>query len=106
MIVAIYARKSTDQNGLDADVRSPSGGVLVIQRAHLPLYRATIDDRPARITVANLHRLAVELPPGDHRVRITIDRAPFLLSLLGVAVGLAGLVLLARRRPARGIETL
>jgi len=97
---------SRSATGLDAEVRSPSGGVLVVQRAHLPLYRATIDGRRARIAVANLHRLAVELPPGDHRVRITIDRAPFVLSLLGVAAGLAGLVLLARPRPARGIETL
>jgi hypothetical protein len=98
--------RSRSATGLDAEVRSPSGGVLVVQRAYLPLYRATIDGRRARIAVANLHRLAVELPPGDHRVRITIDRAPFLLSLLGVAAGLAGVVLLAGRRPARGIETL
>ncbi len=89
---------------LEVVTAGDSGGVLVTQRAYLDLYRASVDGRPVPTTVANLHRLAVELPPGEHRVRLWIDRRPtrvgWAAALLGIA-GLAGLVIRNHRR--RGI---
>ena len=77
---------------LDVRVRAEGPGALVVQRAFLPIYRATVDGRPAPLVAANLHRMALELEAGDHRVRIWADRRPLHLSALAA---LAGIVLLA-----------
>ncbi len=90
---------------LEVAVASESGGVLVTQRAFLEIWRAAIDGRPAPTTVANLHRLAVEVPPGEHRVRLQVDRRPtrvgWALALLGLG-GLAALAALAVRSGKAG----
>jgi hypothetical protein len=78
-------------------------GALVVQRAFLPLWRATVDGAPARVRVANLHRMAVEVPAGAHEVRLWVDRRPTgaAFAIAGLA-GLALIVLAARpRRDAR-----
>ena len=77
---------------LDVRVRAEAPGALVVQRSFLPLYRATVDGRPASLVAANLHRMALELDAGDHRVRIWTDRRPLRLAL---ALALLGAVLLA-----------
>jgi hypothetical protein len=75
---------------LEVEVEAPTPGVLVWRRAHLSLYRATIDGAPAPVVPANVHRIGVELPSGNHRVRIWADRAPtrwsFVVALLGAAM--------------------
>jgi hypothetical protein len=81
-----------------AEVEAGPGGLLVLARAYLPAYRATVDGRPAATRTANLHLLAVEVPAGRHRIEIVYDKTPFRWALLGVPVGLALLVLLGRKR--------
>ena len=76
---------------LRLEVRAESAGALVVQRAFLPLYRATVNGRPAPLVAADLHRMAVELDPGTHQVHIRADRRPFHASL---PVALAGALLL------------
>ncbi|MDX1501005.1 MAG: hypothetical protein R3325_01495 [Thermoanaerobaculia bacterium] len=85
---------------LEATVRSPGGGALVTRRAFLPIYRARIDGRPARPLVANLYRLALPVPPGEHRVELAVDRRPLAASLTASALALLALALVARRRGA------
>jgi hypothetical protein len=81
---------------MDFDVTAGrGGGLLVIQRAHLSLWEAEIDGRPAQTVPANLYRLAVEVPGGRHRVQFRIDRRPLAHSFGLVAVGLALLPVLA-----------
>ncbi len=75
---------------LELDVESPDGGALVVHRAHLPIWRAVVDGRPADLVAANLHRLGLELAAGRHRVRLWVDRRP-----LGAALAAAGLALAA-----------
>ncbi len=81
-----------DDEALRLEVDSPAGGALVVQRTFLPIYRATIDGRPARLAAANLHRLGLLVEPGRHEVRIWVDRRPL---ALGAALTLLGCLALA-----------
>ena len=85
---------------LEVEVVAEGAGALVVHRAHLPIWRARVDGRPAPIVAANIHRLGVELGPGRHRVRLWVDRRPLWLAS-GVAGG-AALALLALAAPRRG----
>lgn len=88
---------------IEVEAEAPAqGGTLVLRRAYLPVYRAEVDGRPARTLVANLTRLAVELPPGRHTVRIRADRRPT-RAAFGVSLLALGLVawLAAAGWPAR-----
>ncbi len=80
---------------------SSGGGFVVLRRAWLPTWRVEVDGAPAKVRIADLTRLAVEVGPGEHRVRFWIDRRPLRAAL---AVSLAALVALvaaaARRRTA------
>lgn len=76
-------------------VGAPVAGVLVVQRSDLPIWRATVDGRPAPIEPANLFRIGVEVPAGRHRVRLWVDRRPLYASAAGSALGLLGLAILA-----------
>ncbi len=93
------ARASTSGSGGSVDVlsegpeslhvvvRAESAGALVVQRAFLPLYRATVDGRTAPLVAADMHRMAVQLEAGTHEVRIRADRRPFYSSLPLALVG-------------------
>jgi hypothetical protein len=82
---------TTGPERLEMVVDAAGPGVLVVQRAYLPLYRATVDGEEAPILVANMHRMGIELPVGEHEVKLWVDRRPLaasgLLSLLA-AIGL------------------
>lgn len=83
------AVRSRSEEEWRIDVAAPGPGVLVLQRSYLPIYRATVDDRPVPVRVADLHRLAVRIEePGRHRVRIWVDRRPWRWGLAGSGVGL------------------
>jgi len=82
---------------LSAEVTSRSASLLVVQRAFLPLYRATVDGAPAVLRIANLHRIGVDVPAGRHRVDLWVDRRPLRVSLLVSFLGLCGLAVLTRR---------
>ncbi len=73
------------------------GGVLLWQRAHLSIYRASIDGVRAEIVPGNVHRLAVPLPAGRHEVRIWVDHRPLVGSLIAAVIGIVLLLLVARR---------
>lgn len=92
---------SDTPEALEVAVEAPASGLLVVQRAHLPLWRAWLDGDEVPVRVANLYRMGVEIPPGEHRVRLAVDRRPLLASTVVAALGLMGLLALgvvARRR--------
>lgn len=76
---------------LEIAAESEAPGLLVVQRAHHPLWRAWIEGRPAPVVVANLYRLGVELPAGRHTVELRVDRRPFRWSLAAAAAALLAL---------------
>ena len=82
---------------LEVEVHSESGGVLTTRRAFLSLYRATLDGEPVEPQVANLHRLAVEVPPGRHKVRLWVDRSTVAPSFTLALLAFLGLLFVARR---------
>ncbi|MGB6362937.1 MAG: hypothetical protein WBG64_09760, partial [Thermoanaerobaculia bacterium] len=59
---------ATGPERLEVAVDAVGPGVLVIQRAYLPLYRATVDGEETPIRIANMHRMGIELPAGSHAV--------------------------------------
>ena len=90
-----------DRERLVATTRSPQPGVLVWQRSYLPIYRAQVDGRDAEPLVADLHRLGVQVPAGEHTVEIWADRRPLARSAVGSVAGLLLLALLAFGFPRR-----
>jgi len=79
---------------VDLAVDSPVRGVVVLQRAQLPLWRATVDGAPAAVEPANLYRIGVRVPAGSHRLRLWVDRRPLWLSSAVAGLGLIGLAAL------------
>jgi hypothetical protein len=66
-------------------------GLLVLGRAWLPHYRASIDGAPADPMQANFGQLALEVPAGAHSVEFWVDRRPFEMALGAGALGALGL---------------
>ncbi|HSS77060.1 MAG TPA: hypothetical protein VLV54_09975, partial [Thermoanaerobaculia bacterium] len=74
---------------------SGGGGLLVLRRAYQPLYAATTEGKRLPTLAVDLVLLGVQVPPGNHRVKIQVSAGPekatgivALVTLLGV-VGLA-----------------
>ena len=78
-------------------VSAQSAGALVVQRSFLPIYSAEVDGQPASIEVADLHRMAIEVPLGVHEVTLEVNRRPLLLSFLLSMGSLLTVVALAIR---------
>ncbi len=73
----------------------------MIQRTFHEIYRAAVDGAPAAIEPANLHRLGIAVPAGEHHVRVWVDRTPTRLAWAAAVLGLVALVALARGAPRR-----
>lgn len=76
------------------EVESEAGGLLVTQRAWLPIYRAFVDGVEAPLEVVNIYKTGVRVPAGRHRVEIATDRRPTRAAL---ALSLATVFFLAWR---------
>ena len=81
---------------MEFETSSVEPGVLVLQRAFLPVYRTRVDGEAWPMVAANIHRIGVELPAGNHRVEIWVDRRPLWISGLAALIALVALVLLSR----------
>lgn len=92
----------TGPEALEVQVEAPAPGALVIQRAFLPLYRATVDGESASIVAANVHRLGIEIPEGKHTVEIWVDRRPFRISSSIALIGVGVLIWLVWRLGVSG----
>jgi len=89
-------------DGLDIRVRAAGPSVVLVQRSHLGQYRATVDGQSVPLVAGNLSRMALEVGPGEHEVRIWVSRRSV---GLGAAAGVLGLVIcwfLGRLKPRSG----
>jgi hypothetical protein len=73
----------------------------VVERAWQPHWRAEVDGRQQATAVANLHRLAVPVAAGPHRVELWVERAPLHASLFVAAIAALALLALALRPRVR-----
>jgi hypothetical protein len=89
------ARERREEVELELD--APEGGVVVLRRAYLPIWKVEVDGAPARTTTAQMTRLAAEIPAGARRVRFFVDRGPLHRGLILAGLGAIGLALLAAR---------
>jgi hypothetical protein len=55
------------------DVTSPDGGWVVLNDVWHPWWRVEVDGRPANLLRANAIFRAVDVPPGEHKVRFYFD---------------------------------
>lgn len=84
---------------LRVEVDAEGPGAVVWQRAWLAIYHASVDGEVAPVEVANVHRMAVRVGPGAHRVEIRTDRRPLALGFGLTLLGALGLWWLAFRWP-------
>ncbi len=91
---------------LVAETSADVPGVLVWQRARLPMHRARVDGEAVAPLTVNLYRVGVPVPAGEHRVRLEVGRGLLHASAAGSAVGLLALLglgfLVGRRNERRG----
>ncbi len=87
---ATLVAESAEEIEVEVDARSES--TLLVQRTYHGIFRATVDGEPVEVEPANIHRMAVAVPAGTHRVRIWADRRPTRLAWTAAALGLLGLL--------------
>lgn len=86
---------------IEAKVRAERSSVLLVQRAHLGQYRASLDGAAAPVIAGNVSRVAIAVPPGEHEVVLWVPRTTFLLGSSALLPG-ALLCLWLFRRSRRG----
>jgi hypothetical protein len=86
------------------EAEAEGAGLLVVQDAFWPGWRATLDGRPVEILAADFLVRAVAWPPGRHALEMTYAPGEVRLGLAASALGALGVLLLsvrARRLRAR-----
>lgn len=90
---------------MEVETTGDAASHLVVQRAWLPIWRATVDGEPAEIHIANGWQMAVGVPPGRHEIRLFVDHGPsrWAFGAFCLALGLVGwLALVPTPAPATG----
>ncbi len=93
---------SWSRNRLTAEVDAPADGIVVINEAYYPGWRARLDGRPAHIVPANSLFRAIFVPAGHHRITMTYPATTWvILAPLSILAFLTALALLLRARLRR-----
>jgi hypothetical protein len=92
-----------DPDRIELEVES-EGGLVVVQRAFQPLFRARAGEQDLPTIPVNLALLGVVVPPGKHTVEVTVSSAPeTIAAVVAVMIALAATAVLVRgsrrRRP-------
>lgn len=108
---AEVARVEDGLNGFAFRVRSSAPGLLVVTQAYVKGWRAEVDGRTVPVRPADLAFLGIEVPAGEHVVRLRYAPGSFRVGLLVSGATLLGLLALVgaevrRRRSALGPAVL
>jgi hypothetical protein len=95
--------RSADRLVLDVD--AGAGGLAVAQRCYHPLYRAEADGRRLDTLPVQLTLLGIVVPPGRHRVEVTVDERPETLAGAVSLLTLLGVLAVALRRRSGAISS-
>ena len=90
-------------NEVEIVAQTPIGGYLVLSDVYYPGWKVTVDGRPAEVMRANYVFRAVQLGPGEHRLKFTFTpwtwRVGVTVSVITwLGMGASAAILLARRR--------
>ncbi len=85
---------------IEVETTSERSAAVIFDRAYLPIYSAAIDGVEVPVTLANLVRLAVEVPAGTHVTVVSVDRGGFRRSWVWAGLGLLLLGVCLRWRGA------
>ncbi len=96
----LVPRVWTSINEVKVVYNAESPAMLVLSEQYYPGWKATVDDKPAKIYRANYLLRAVEAPAGTHTVRFVYRPAALTFGLPVSALALLG-VLIAMIRPGR-----
>jgi len=91
-------------DSLEIDV-AEDGGLLVLRRAFQPLYRASAEGKALSTLPVNLCLLGIEVPPGEHRVRVDVSSWPEALAGGLAVLTLLGAAILVWRRDTPGDQS-
>jgi hypothetical protein len=93
---------SYEPNRIELKAMTEQNGLLWLSEIWYPAWKAYVDGKPTRILRADYSFRAIELPAGKHRVELVYRSDYFrigaLLSLLTLAVAIAGIVWEQRRK--------
>lgn len=101
--IALY---EPDMLRVRTDTSAP--GMLMLSEAHYPAWKAYVDNKPAKLYVADHALRAVAIPPGEHVVELRYESAALQAGLsitavfLAILGALAALACMRRWRSARG----
>ena len=84
---------------MQVDVQAAVPGYLRVLESWDPGWRATVDDRPAELFLADGFVMAVPLTPGPHVVRLTYSTPGVRVGLALTAAGVLGLIVLLACAP-------
>ena len=69
--------------------------MLTLAQANYPGWRATVDDQPVPLWTANYAFQALQVPAGEHEVRVVFRSGSFLLGAILTVTGLLTLIAFA-----------
>lgn len=81
---------------ISVDVRSSTGGLLVLSEPYYPERHGWVDDRAVPVERVNLAFSAVRVPPGEHRVELRYSPTSFRTGLLLTMLTLVGFAIASR----------
>ena len=77
---------------IEATVKTDQPMMLTLAQANYPGWRATVDDRPVPLWTANYAFQALQIPAGEHQVRVAFRSGSFLIGASLSVITLLALV--------------
>ena len=97
--LCVVTNANFDLNKIEADVNAAAPSLVVLSQSYYHLWHAFVDEKPAPLLRANLAFQAVEVPAGEHHLKL-IYRDPYLeIGAIISTLSLTACVLIWLRAP-------